>query len=109
MAYFHRYDDEKALVQIVFMVGDETYHTVLVKDNGKGSKKGYIWVIVNAQANLSFGFTMLIHSNILYTAGVSGFVASVYGKVFVFKTYEADIFRIVALSVGAVITRIRAK
>ena len=82
-----------------------------MKDNGKGSKKGYIWVIVNAQANLSFGFTMLIHSNILYTAGVFGCVAaaSVYGKVFVFKAYEADIFRIVALSVGAVITRIRAK
>ena len=63
------------------MVGDETYHTVLVKDNGKGSKKDNIWVIVNAQAGLSFGFTMLIHSNILYTAGVSGCVASVYGKV----------------------------
>ena len=68
------------------MVGDETYHTVLVKDNGKGSKKGYIWVIVNAQAGLSFGFTMLIHSNILYTAGVLGFVCSGYGKVSTTKT-----------------------
>ena len=58
---------------------------------------------------LCFSFTILIHSNILYTAGVSGFVASVYGKVFVFKTYEADIVRIVALTVGAVITRIWAK
>ena len=75
-----------------------------MKDNGKGSKKGYIWVIVNAQAGLSFGFTMLIHSNILYTAGVSGFVASVYGKVFVFKTYEADIVRLLALTGGAVIS-----
>ena len=77
-----------------------------MKDNGKGSKKGYIWVIVNAQANLSFGFTMLIHSNILYTAGVLGCVAaaSVYGKVFVFKTYEADIVRLVALTGGAVIS-----
>ena len=75
-----------------------------MKDNGKGSKKGYIWVIVNAQANLSFGFTMLIHSNILYTAGVLGCVASVYGKVFVFKTYEADIVRLLALTGGAVIS-----
>ena len=47
---------------------------------------------------------MLIHSNILYTAGVLGCVASVYGKVFVFKTYEADIFRVVALTGGAVIS-----
>lgn len=35
---------------------DETYHTVLVKDNNKGSKKGYIWVIVNAQTGLSYFF-----------------------------------------------------
>ena len=75
-----------------------------MKDNGKGSKKGYIWVIVNAQAGLSFWFTMLIHSNILYTAGVLGCVASVYGKVFVFKTYEADIVRLLALTGGAVIS-----
>ena len=76
-----------------------------MKDNGKGSKKGYIWVIVNAQAGLSFGFTMLIHSNILYAAGVLGCVASVYGKVSATtKTYEADIVRLVALTSGAVIS-----
>ena len=77
-----------------------------MKDNGKGSKKGYIWVIVNAQASFFFGFTMLIHSNILYTAGVlgCGAAASVYGKVFVFKTYEADIVRLLALTGGAVIS-----
>ena len=109
MAYFHRYDDEKALVQIVFMVGDETYHTVLVKDNGKGSKKDNIWVIVNAQASMSFGFTMLIHSNILYTAGVSGSWADVHGEVSGRDTHKADIVRLSGLSVGAVITRIRAK
>ena len=80
-----------------------------MKDNGKGSKKGYIWVIVNAQANLSFGFTMLIHSNILYTTGIPGFCPGVYGEVTVRDTHKADIVRITGLSVGAVITRIRAK
>ena len=75
-----------------------------MKDNGKCSKKDNIWVIVKAQAGLSFGFTMLIHSNILYAAGVLGCVASVYGKVFVIKTYEADIVRLVALTGEAVIS-----
>lgn len=85
------------------------YHTVLVKDNGKGSKKDNIWVIVNAQAGLSFGFTMLIHSNILYTAGVLGLCCDVHGEVSVRDTHKADIVRLSGLSVGAVITRIRAK
>ena len=47
---------------------------------------------------------MLIHSNILYTAGVLGCVANVYGKVFVITTYEADIASFVALTGGAVIS-----
>lgn len=38
---------------------DESYHTVLVKsydNNGKGSKKGYIWVIVAAHTGLVYCF-----------------------------------------------------
>ena len=62
---------------------------------------------------LCFSFTRLIHSNILYTAGVLGYVSVsrviVYGKVSVRDTHEADIVRFVALTGGAVITRIRAK
>ena len=46
----------KAVKEGRYLHCDETYHTVLVKDNGKGSKKGYIWVIVNAQAGLSYFF-----------------------------------------------------
>ena len=34
---------------------DETYHTVLVKD-GKGSKKGYIWVITDSATGLAYFF-----------------------------------------------------
>lgn len=34
---------------------DETYHTVLIKD-GKGSKKGYIWVIIAAHLGLVYFF-----------------------------------------------------
>ena len=46
----------KAVKEGRYLHCDETYHTVLVKDNSKGSKKGYIWVIVNAQAGLSYFF-----------------------------------------------------
>ena len=46
----------KAVKEGRYLHRDETYHTVLVKDNDKGSKKGYIWVIVNAQAGLSYFF-----------------------------------------------------
>ena len=42
----------KAVKEGRYLHCDETYHTVLVKDDGKGSKKGYIWVIVNAQTGL---------------------------------------------------------
>ena len=56
---------------------------------------------------------MLIHSNILYAAGVSGFDSIyrviVYGKVSVRDTHKADIVRIVGLSGGAVISSIWAK
>lgn len=52
---------------------------------------------------------MLIHSNILYTTGIPGFCPGVYGEVTVRDTHKADIVRITGLSVGAVITRIRAK
>lgn len=46
----------KAVKEGVYLHCDETYHTVLVKDNDKGSKKGYIWVIVNAQTGLTYFF-----------------------------------------------------
>ncbi|MGN1219735.1 MAG: IS66 family transposase [Candidatus Cryptobacteroides sp.] len=46
----------KAVKEGRYLHCDETYHTVLVKDDGKGSKKGYIWVIVNAQTGLSYFF-----------------------------------------------------
>lgn len=35
---------------------DETYHTVLVKTDGGGSKKGYIWVIISAETGLTYFF-----------------------------------------------------
>ena len=46
----------KAVKEGRYLHCDETYHTVLVKDNGKGSKKGYIWVIVDAKKGLSYFF-----------------------------------------------------
>lgn len=46
----------KAVKEGVYLHCDETYHTVLVKDNDRGSKKGYIWVIVNAQTGLTYFF-----------------------------------------------------
>ena len=59
---------------------------------------------------------MLIHSNILYAAGVSGYVSFrrviVYGKVSALSgpdTHETDIVRIIGLTAGAVISSIWAK
>ena len=46
----------KAVKEGRYLHCDETYHTVLVKGNGKGSKKGYIWVIVDAKKGLSYFF-----------------------------------------------------
>ena len=42
-----------------YLCCDETYHKILVKadeNDGKGSKKGYIWVIVAAHLGLSYFF-----------------------------------------------------
>ena len=59
---------------------------------------------------------MLIHSNILYAAGVPGYVSFrrviVYGKVSALSgpdTHETDIVPITGLSGGAVISSIWAK
>lgn len=46
----------KAVKEGGYLHCDETYHTVLVKDNEKGSKNGYIWVIINAQTGLTYFF-----------------------------------------------------
>ena len=46
----------KAVKEGGYLHCDETYHTVLVKDNDKGSKKGYIWATVNAHTGLSYFF-----------------------------------------------------
>lgn len=46
----------KAVKEGCYLHCDETYHTVLVKDNDKGSKKGYIWVIVSAKTGLTYFF-----------------------------------------------------
>lgn len=50
---------ESAVKEDRYLHCDETYHTVLVKadDNGgKGSRKGYIWVIIGATTGLAYFF-----------------------------------------------------
>lgn len=49
----------KAVKESDYISCDETYHTILVKeknDNGKGTKKGYIWVIVSSRTGLVYFF-----------------------------------------------------
>ena len=57
------------------------------------------------------GLQKLVHSYVLYAAGITGSCADVYGKVSapVIDTHEADIVRIVGLSGGAVFSSIWAK
>jgi len=50
---------QKAVKEDKYLCCDETYHKVLVKaedNNGKGSRKGYIWVIVAAHLGLTYFF-----------------------------------------------------
>ena len=50
---------QKAIMEDRYLCCDETYHKILVKaeeNDGKGSKKGYIWVIVAAHLGLSYFF-----------------------------------------------------
>ena len=50
---------QKAVKEDGYLCCDETYHKILVKadeNDGKGSKKGYIWVIVAAHLGLSYFF-----------------------------------------------------
>lgn len=48
---------QSAVKESVYLNCDETYHTVLVDANnndGKGSKKGYIWVIASSKTGLTY-------------------------------------------------------
>lgn len=50
---------EKAVKEDKYLCCDETYHTVLIDANtneGRGSKKGYIWVIVSVHTGLTYFF-----------------------------------------------------
>ena len=50
---------QKAVKEDRYLCCDETYHKILVKaeeNDGRGSKKGYIWVIVAAHLGLSYFF-----------------------------------------------------
>lgn len=49
---------QKAVKEGKYLKCDETYHTVLVKagDDGKGSRKGYIWVIISVSTGLCYFF-----------------------------------------------------
>lgn len=49
----------QAVKESGYLCCDETYHTILLdplKNGGRGSKKGYIWVIVSAQSGLCYFF-----------------------------------------------------
>ena len=50
---------QKAVKEDRYLCCDETYHKILVKadeNDGRGSRKGYIWVIVAAHLGLSYFF-----------------------------------------------------
>ena len=50
---------QKAVKEDSYLCCDETYHRVLVKkelNDGKGSRKGYVWVIVAAHLGLAYFF-----------------------------------------------------
>ena len=50
---------QKAVKEDKYLCCDETYHKILVKaddNNGKGSRKGYLWVIVAVHLGLSYFF-----------------------------------------------------
>ena len=50
---------QKAVKEDRYLCCDETYHKILVKadeNGGKGSRKGYIWVIIAAHLGLSYFF-----------------------------------------------------
>lgn len=50
---------QKAVKEDNYLCCDETYHRVLVKkelNDGKGSRKGYVWVIVAAHLGLAYFF-----------------------------------------------------
>ena len=50
---------QKAVKKDNYLCCDETYHRVLVKkelNDGKGSRKGYVWVIVAAYLGLAYFF-----------------------------------------------------
>ena len=50
---------QKAVKEDGYLCCDETYHKILVdadENNGKGSRKGYIWVIVAAHLGLAYFF-----------------------------------------------------
>ena len=46
---------KKSVKEGKYLHCDETYHTVLIKE-GKGSKRGYIWVIVDSASGLVYFF-----------------------------------------------------
>ena len=58
---------QKAVKEDNYLCCDETYHRVLVKkelNDGKGSRKGYVWVIVAADLGLAYFFKMTVFDSI---------------------------------------------